>query len=185
MSEPLMPDLFRRKHFTVAEYAAGFMVQVNDVTTRTGPQGSVSYEDVDRHVRERQQTCAAIGASLDAKGRVDYASAGRAGRRGPAALVQSDPNVTTTTVAQMNAEAYADPALHRAMWASGVRDMEPPPEVHTVWHDPGPAWDPKAKLVDHGDGTGHWATPERTGLNQPGNLFDAQDKINGEFGWTK
>ena len=178
MSEPLMPDVFRRQHFTVAEYASGFLVDLQDVKVRTGPQASVTYEDVDRHVHARKRMCDDLGVGVDARGRVDYASASRPDRRRPAALQEgtSGAQMVRRTEAEMNAEAYADPGLHRAALAMGVKGIDPLEPTYVGMTDPGPAWNPKPVLVDNGDGTGHWATPAAK-LDMPNSVFAEAERV--------
>jgi hypothetical protein len=69
---------------------------------------------------------------------------------------------TVTTLDGINAAIEADPNLHKAMWAAGLREgLKPPPERFRAVPDADLEWDPQPELVMHKDGTGsHWETPE-------------------------
>jgi hypothetical protein len=66
-----------------------------------------------------------------------------------------------TSMQELNAQIEADPAMHRLSWAVGGPGggLKPPPEQFTSYPEFDPSWNPKPRLVDHGDGTSSWETP--------------------------
>lgn len=177
MSEPLETGNARAFKILGAKgYADCFALDLSTIKA-TGRKGQHTQRDIDQVVAKRAKTFE--------RAETHAAAIKRSAPPAPRAQQQagSAPQMVTRTVSEMNAELYADPAAHRALWAFGVRDMKKPDEQIVGWTpDPGPAWNPNPVLVEHADGTGHWETPQAN-YDQPGSVYDKAREVH-KPGWT-
>jgi hypothetical protein len=84
-----------------------------------------------------------------------------AAQRTPLSPARDTGQPSVMTNDQLNAQIGSDPELHRVVWAIGGPGggLKAPPERLTAYPDAEVPWNPKPRIVDHGDGTGHWETP--------------------------